>query len=49
MDTKKVKRRDPIAIDLLLSGTYYQRKSSNKKNVKRKFKNAKQFELYHNA
>lgn len=43
--SKKVKRRDPIAFDLLLSGTYKQRKVKSKRDYKRAFKNQREFEL----
>ena len=43
--TKKIKRRDPIAFDLLLSGTYKQRKVKSKRDYKRMFKNQREFEL----
>lgn len=42
---KKIKRRDPIAYDLLVSGTYKQRKVRSKLAYKRTFKNQKDFEL----
>lgn len=37
----KVKRRDPIAYELLLSGKYGQRTVNSKKQYKRKFRNEK--------
>ena len=45
MFTKKLKRRDPIAYDLLVSGTYKQRKVKSKRDYKRVFKNQREFEL----
>lgn len=43
-NTKLVKRRNPVAFDLLLSGTYKQRKVKSKRDYKRNFKNPKEFE-----
>ena len=40
-------RRDPIAFDLLVSGTYKQRKVGNKKQYKRNFRNQRDFEVSH--
>jgi hypothetical protein len=42
MSTKKVKRRDPIAFDLLTSGLYKQRKVPLAKLYKRNFRNERQ-------
>lgn len=42
-NTKKVKRRDPIAFDLLMSGTYGQRKVNSKRAYKRNYKNTREF------
>ena len=39
---KQPKRRNPVAFDLLLSGTYNQRKEENRKRFKRKFRNDKE-------
>jgi len=39
-----VKRRDPIAFDLLVSGTYKQRKVPKKTEYRRKFRNGKSFQ-----
>jgi glucan phosphoethanolaminetransferase (alkaline phosphatase superfamily) len=44
-NTKVVKRRDPIAFDLLVSGTYKPRKVSVKKLYKRNFRNQRDFEV----
>lgn len=44
-NNQKIKRRDPIAFDLLVSGTYKQRKVKSKLSYKRTFKNQKDFEL----
>jgi hypothetical protein len=41
---KKVKRRDPIAFDLLVSGTYKSRKVKSKRDYKRNFKNFREFD-----
>ena len=46
-NTKEIKRRDPIAFDLLISGTYKQRKVSVKKRYKRNFRNQREFEVNH--
>ena len=44
-NTKLIKRRNPVAFDLLLSGTYKQRKVKSKRDYKRNFKNQKEYEL----
>lgn len=38
----KLKRRNPVAFDLLVSGTYNQRKEENRKRFKRKYRNLKE-------
>jgi hypothetical protein len=45
--SKTVKPRNPIAFDLLVSGTYKQRKVKNKCQYTRNFKNRKSFERQH--
>lgn len=42
MSVKKVKRRDPIAFDLLTSGLYKQRRVAFAKLYKRNFRNERQ-------
>ena len=43
----KVKKRNPIAFDLLVSGTYKQRKVKNKTKYSRGFKNQNSFDRQH--
>ena len=44
-NTKPIKRRNPVAFDLLLSGTYKQRKVKSRRDYKRNFKNQREYEL----